>query len=151
MYTDEYEQHSKHVENKGSNCPNCKSDYLKRQDLGPMVNGTKKQKVTCDTCGATWTDTFVLTGFTDLKPGVPAHFRVLISRLADRRYWRVTSDPKWLHDEIACSKILLNEPNKYAEYQNCGVVHRMIRAEDAAQYGIDYINPEWALNPEDIA
>lgn len=83
------------------------------------------------------------------KTAIPDHFRITLSRLTGDAEWDVISNPRWMSTENACNKILLNAANRYAEYQNCGVVHRMIRVKDAAEYGIDEIKPEWALNPED--
>lgn len=81
------------------------------------------------------------------NPAVPAHFRLMLSRLAGDTEWGVITNPGWTHTELSCNNILLNSANRYAEYQNYGVVIRMIRAKDAADYGIDEINREWAMNP----
>lgn len=64
--------------------------------------------------------------------------RVIVSRLMNVHYqWQPISNPRWDHFTRAASSILDNDANSYAEYENCGVVYRIVRRRDLERYGID--------------
>ena len=46
----------------GSRCPNCESTHIMAE---PFEEAS--QSVICRACGATWRDTYILTGFMDLE------------------------------------------------------------------------------------
>ncbi len=57
-------------------------------------------------------------------------------------HWQVISNPSWDYFTRAASTVLLNASNSYVEYENCGVIYRLVRRKDLAWYGID---PETAV------
>ena len=65
--------------------------------------------------------------------------RVVLTRLASQpnQLWDMISNPRWDYFTKALSAILDNSSNRYVEYENCGVVYRMIRRKDLTEYGID--------------
>jgi len=42
-------------------CPKCKSEYL-YQDIGDYAHGHYNFFITCNTCGATWTEVYKYVG-----------------------------------------------------------------------------------------
>lgn len=64
--------------------------------------------------------------------------RVLLSKLNDDRSgWCSISNPRWGYTEKAADAILHNAANAYAQYENCGVIYRMIRFQDIEKYGFN--------------
>lgn len=58
---------------------------------------------------------------------------ILVGRLDNKQEWSVISNPdKSSLDNAA--RILANPFNDYVEWSNCGVVYRVVRAEDLGQY-----------------
>ena len=56
---------AEYVAKLGTRCPVCQSTQLE----GGSVNidgGVASQDIWCKTCGASWNDTYTLTGYTDL-------------------------------------------------------------------------------------
>ena len=49
----------------GTNCPVCQSTKLEGFDV-TIDGATASQDVWCKTCGASWNDTYTLTGYTNL-------------------------------------------------------------------------------------
>lgn len=83
---------------------------------------------------------------------IESHFRVLLVRHRDTKDWAIVHNPKWDLFTESMNNILFNSANKYAEYENCGMVTRMVRYRDCLfTYGFDhkYIKPEYTLNPID--
>ncbi len=62
--------------------------------------------------------------------------RVLIVKLETENKWRVVSNPVYGLSERGMSQMLVNYANDYVECRNCGVIHRMIRYENLADYGL---------------
>lgn len=61
---------AQYVARRGSGCPSCGSVSV-RSAASPVVEpGSAAQKVECSQCGATWTDTYALTGYSDLEGGI---------------------------------------------------------------------------------
>ena len=60
----------KYLESGGSKCPNCDSTSI--TGCGPVeMDDGAWQNVECEDCGATWTDTYTLTGIMNYeKPAV---------------------------------------------------------------------------------
>lgn len=77
---------------------------------------------------------------------IPNSFRIIITRFNDKR-WDVICNPQWDNAKKALNMILHNSANDYAEYKNCGVTYRMIRAENWNEYCDGEIDPSWALDP----
>ena len=79
-------------------------------------------------------------------------FRILISKLDGAERWSIISNPSWCSSSRACSEVLKNAANKYSEYLNCGVQHRMIRVEDLREYGFRFEDLRlcWTLNPLEL-
>lgn len=50
----------------GEICPACRGDNTRSFD-GHFDSATAWEENVCDDCGATWTTTYTLTGYTDLK------------------------------------------------------------------------------------
>ena len=86
-----------------------------------------------------------------MEGGMEDFFRVVLLKLEDAKEWNVCANPSWGYSELLCSALLKNEANKYAEYLNCGLQHRMIRARDYHEYFGDGIeaNPLHALDPRE--
>jgi hypothetical protein len=86
-----------------------------------------------------------MSGSNNIKP----YFRVILLQGDIEYFWHICSNPKWDIFTQSCSDILLNEANKYVEYLNCGIKHRMIRFQDINSYmeNLGEFNTEWALNP----
>ena len=49
----------------GTNCPVCQSTQLEGSSVD-IDGGVASQKIWCKTCGASWNDTYTLTGYTNL-------------------------------------------------------------------------------------
>lgn len=83
------------------------------------------------------------------KININSHIIMMISKLEGKNVWHITSNPRWCRTTKACNEIMCNVFNDYAEYKNCGSLHRMIRVEDCNDYGINEIDikPEFTLNP----
>lgn len=75
------------------------------------------------------------------------YFRVILVRGDEEQKWNVVANPKWNPFTRALSNILQNHCNGYSEYGNCGVVYRMIRADDWLEYASGELHPAWALDP----
>jgi DNA-directed RNA polymerase subunit M/transcription elongation factor TFIIS len=57
----------KYVLKLGLECPNCHGmDNLYTEGRVQTDDGNAWQSIDCGSCGATWVDTYTLTGFTDL-------------------------------------------------------------------------------------
>lgn len=54
-----------HAATNGQHCPHCHATELTGESV-EINNGTAEQEMSCDVCGATWTDVYALTGFKDL-------------------------------------------------------------------------------------
>jgi len=82
---------------------------------------------------------------------VMPYFRVWLLKNSDANRWVVHSNPSWDYTTKAFSDVLLNSANKYVEYKNCDVLHRMIRFESINDYleDVSDFNYNWALNPEE--
>jgi hypothetical protein len=53
----------------------------------------------------------------------------LICRQVDKSQWTVVSNPNWtMGTERLGWAILENLSNKYVEYENCGVIYRIVRS-----------------------
>lgn len=63
--------------------------------------------------------------------------RVILSRLDTNKPWLVVGNPRVGFIEKACSMVLNNMINRYAETENCGVITRMVRFKDIEEYSID--------------
>jgi hypothetical protein len=50
---------------KGRKCPNCHSTEIEGQEVN-VEAGTAFQEMGCNECNASWMDTYVLTGYTNL-------------------------------------------------------------------------------------
>lgn len=61
--------------------------------------------------------------------------RILLAKLQKDPEWSIVNNPRMSTYEKAISTILNNYPNRYVEYINCGVQHRMIRRSELAEYG----------------
>jgi len=61
---------SEYVLRKGLACPVCRSVDLQGQDVN-ISEGEATQDVSCDECGATWTDVYILQSYRSLEPGEP--------------------------------------------------------------------------------
>lgn len=79
--------------------------------------------------------------------GVKPHFRVLLCRHESNPDWQIVSNPRWDYFTKAQSAILENFANDYAEYKNCGCLHRMVKVEDLNKYGLKLTNESYALDP----
>lgn len=55
-----------YVEDHGAFCPVCQSNDLLGGAFEADVN-CAWQRITCNSCGATWNDTYVLTGYDNLE------------------------------------------------------------------------------------
>ena len=62
--------------------------------------------------------------------------RVFLTKLEGGCCWEIISNPRVDNFSKAMNAILANFANNYAEYKNCGVLHRMVRFEDIELYGI---------------
>ena len=62
--------------------------------------------------------------------------RIRLCRNNSNMPWRIVEDTVMDSFWHALNNILLNEFNDYAEYKNCGVLHRMIRYKDLKLYGL---------------
>jgi len=60
----------------------------------------------------------------------------LVKHVTNEHFWSIVSNPVWGFHERACSDVLDNEFVSYVEYENCNVLHRMIRFSDFAKYGM---------------
>lgn len=58
----------RHAQTQGMYCPKCGSDEIEGNEV-TTGNGMATQEMGCLVCGATWTDTYRLTGYTDLMSG----------------------------------------------------------------------------------
>jgi hypothetical protein len=56
----------KYVNNGGNCCPQCEATDLEGTFV-EVQSGSAYQRVSCNDCGAAWTDTYTLTGFIDLE------------------------------------------------------------------------------------
>lgn len=78
---------------------------------------------------------------------VLSFFRVILTRLNTSKKWGVVGNPRWDCCTKAQSEILRNEANEYSEFENSGVIYRMIREGDWSKY-FDYeMDAVWALDP----
>ena len=66
--------------------------------------------------------------------------RIVLTRLVSQpdRPWDFISNPRWDYFTKALSAVLDNAFNSYAEYENCGVVYRMVRRKDLTEYLTKY-------------
>jgi len=67
---------------------------------------------------------------------IQSNDRVLVSKLNNREYWSVISNPKNDILTQSMSTILLYSTNDYVEFRNCGALYRMVRYCDIEKYGI---------------
>ena len=56
---------AEYVAKLGTNCPVCQSTQLGGSSVD-IDGGVASQDVYCKTCGASWNDTYTLTGYTNL-------------------------------------------------------------------------------------
>ena len=56
---------AEYVATLGTNCPVCQSTELEGSSVD-IDGGVASQEIWCKTCGASWNDTYTLTGYTDL-------------------------------------------------------------------------------------
>ena len=63
--------------------------------------------------------------------------RVCIAKHESEECWKLITNPRIDFASTACNNLLINSANDYAEYKNCGVLHRMIRYKDIGKYGIE--------------
>lgn len=75
------------------------------------------------------------------------NFRLILVKLVGEEKWGIVSNPKYNSFTKSLSNILLNEANNYAEYKNCGCVHRMIRVKDSKKYFDEAIDESCLLDP----
>lgn len=56
---------AEYVATLGTNCPVCQSTQLEGSSVD-IDGGFASQEIWCKTCGASWNDTYTLTGYTNL-------------------------------------------------------------------------------------
>ena len=56
---------AEYVATLGTNCPVCQSTQLEGSSVD-IDGGGASQDIYCKTCGASWTDTYTRTGYTNL-------------------------------------------------------------------------------------
>jgi hypothetical protein len=57
-----------YVNDGGNFCPHCQSNDIEAEHF-EVDSGHAWQPVSCNNCGSTWNDVYVLTGFTDFEKG----------------------------------------------------------------------------------
>lgn len=55
-----------YVQRGGCRCPACGDERIEGDPV-EIMGGSAYQDVTCTECGATWTDVYELTGYTNLE------------------------------------------------------------------------------------
>ena len=60
---------AEYVDRGGNSCPACGSDKISTRGQVETDCALAWQKVECEGCGASWTDAYVLSGYSDLVDG----------------------------------------------------------------------------------
>jgi transposase-like protein len=55
------------VQSCGNKCPSCQSENISAEDFEPE-GAHAWRPVSCDDCGASWNETYSLTGYSELEP-----------------------------------------------------------------------------------
>jgi hypothetical protein len=64
--------------------------------------------------------------------------RYLICRQVDKIQWMIVSNPNWtVGEEQTASIMLCNMANEYVEYENCGIVYRVVRSLEGYEMAED--------------
>lgn len=64
------------------------------------------------------------------------HDRIFLVRHESQNKWEVVNTPRVTFEEKAASTLLMNAANKYVEYENCLVLHRVIRRSSLPLYNL---------------
>ena len=77
--------------------------------------------------------------------GANLNMKIILTKVNTDTKWNIVANPKWDAVSQYQSMILENFANDYVEYQNCGCIYRMIRAEDWEKYGEGELAEAWIL------
>ena len=66
--TEQIKRIDRYVNEGGSRCLSCQSHDIEGGSV-EIISGAAWQPVSCNSCGATWNDTYTLTGVEDFEAG----------------------------------------------------------------------------------